>query len=77
MLSYYHYWQALRRLKSSQKTVEMMQPDVPNMVLAQHEMIEREVEYYRSECETFTIILLTLFLFAGIIVIYFKDSFYV
>jgi hypothetical protein len=38
----------------------MMAPDVPPMLEAQHEMIEREMEYYRNESNKFTIIWLTL-----------------
>jgi hypothetical protein len=78
MLSYYHYWQAVKRLESSSKTLELMQPDVPDMVQAQHEMIERELEYYREESQKFTIILLILFLFCGTILILFTQGlFYV
>jgi hypothetical protein len=78
MLSYYHYWQAVRRLELSTKTLELMQPDVPDMVQAQHEMIERELEYYREESQKFTIILLILFLFCGTILILFTQGlFYV
>jgi hypothetical protein len=78
MLSYYHYWQAVRRLELSTKTLELMQPDVPDMVQAQHEMIERELEYYREESQKFTIILLILFLFCGIMLILFTQGlFYV
>ncbi len=78
MLSYYHYWQALNRFKSSQKTVEMMEPDVPNMVQAQHEMIQREMEYYQEESYKFTIILLTLVVFISImLVLYTQGMFYV
>jgi len=78
MLSYYHYWQALKRLESSQKTVEMMEPDVPNMVQAQHEMIQREMEYYQEESYKFTIILLTLVVFISImLVLYTQGMFHV
>jgi len=74
MLSYYHYWQASKRLESSFKTVEMMSPDVPDMVQAQHEMIEREVEYYREEAQKFTLIVLTLAAFAGIMLILYTQG---
>ena len=78
MLSYYHYWQALKRLESSQKTIEMMEPDVPNMVQAQHEMIEREVEYYQEESNKFTSIVLTLIVFFSImLVLYTQGMFHV
>ena len=78
MLSYYRYWQALKRLESSQKTIEMMKPDVPNMVQAQHEMIQREMEYYQEESYKFTIILLTLIVFFSImLVLYTQGMFHV
>lgn len=78
MLSYYRYWQALKRLESSQKTIEMMEPDVPNMVQAQHEMIQREMEYYQEESHKFTIILLTLVVFFSImLVLYTQGIFHV
>jgi hypothetical protein len=74
MLSYYRYWQALKRLESSQKTIEMMEPDVPNMVQAQHEMIQREMEYYQEESHKFTIILLTLIVFFSIMIILYTQG---
>jgi hypothetical protein len=78
MLSYYRYWQALKRLESSQKTIEMMAPDVPNMIQAQHEMIQREMEYYQEESHKFTIILLTLIVFFSImLVLYTQGMFHV
>jgi hypothetical protein len=78
MLSYYRYWQALKRLESSQKTIEMMAPDVPNMIQAQHEMIQREMEYYQEESYKFTIILLTLIVFFSImLVLYTQGMFHV
>lgn len=67
MLSYYRYWQALKRLESSTKTIELMQPDVPDMVQAQHEMIQLEAQYYRDTSRFFTIGLLT-FIVASVII---------
>ena len=74
MISYYRYWQALKRFESSQKTIDMMEPDVPNMVQAQHEMIQREVEYYREESNKFTLIVLTLAAFIGIMLILYTQG---
>jgi hypothetical protein len=51
-----------------------MEPDVPNMVQAQHEMIEREVEYYREESNKFTLIVLTLAAFTGIMLILYTQG---
>jgi hypothetical protein len=45
----------------------MMAPDVPPMLEAQHEMIQREMEYYRNESNKFTIIWLTFVIGACII----------
>jgi hypothetical protein len=74
MISYYRYWQALNRLESSKQTINMMEPDVPDMVQAQHEMIEREVDYYREEAGKFTLIVLTLAIFTGIMLILYTQG---
>ena len=51
MMDLIHYISAKRRLKESEKTVIMMggNEEAPPMVLAQHEMIVCETDYYRSE----------------------------
>jgi len=51
MISLIHYISAKRRLKESKKTVMMLggRDECPPMVLAQTDMIELEVEYYREE----------------------------
>ena len=78
MISIYNLYIAKKRLALSHETIQMMEPNVPDMILAQHEMIEREIEYYREEVNKFTIIVLTLFAFAGIIgVLYVKGSLHV
>jgi hypothetical protein len=59
--SYYYYWQALNQAKESLKTVAAMQPDVPPMVQAQHEMNMLELDYFREEAEKFTKRLLIFF----------------
>lgn len=74
MLSYYRYWQAVKRLEQSTETLKLMAPDVPDMVRAQHEMIEREVEYYREQSTKCTIFLLTLMMFTGTMVILFTKG---
>jgi hypothetical protein len=74
MLSWYYYWQALNRLESSKKTIQMMEPDVPDMIQAQHEMIEREMEYWKEESQKFTIIVLILFVFCGIMLILYTQG---
>ena len=53
MISLIHYISAKRRLKESKKTVMMLggRDECPPMVLAQTDMIELEVEYYREEVD--------------------------
>ena len=54
MISYYKYWQAMNKYEESLKTVIAMQPDVPPMVMAQCEMDELAVKYWKEEAEKFT-----------------------
>ena len=75
MLSYYYYWQASRRLEESLKTVRAMEPDVPPMVQAQYDMIEREVEYYREESDKFTKIALCFVAVACIMLIMYREGY--
>ena len=60
MKSLYYYWQALNLAEESLKTVAAMQPDVPPMVQAQHEMNMLQLEYFREEAQKFTKISLTV-----------------
>jgi hypothetical protein len=57
MISIFHYINAKRRLKQSQTTIEMMggRQNCASMVLAQHEMIHYEVEYYREKMAKFLV----------------------
>jgi hypothetical protein len=75
MLSYYNYWQATRRFEQSKETIKMMEPDVPPMITAQHEMIQREMEFFREESQKFTLIILTLLVFFSIMVVMFMKGF--
>jgi hypothetical protein len=73
MKSLYYYWQALNLAEESLKTVVAMQPDVPPMVQAQHEMNMLQLEYFREEAQKFTKISLTVMLCCVIIaVLYLK-----
>lgn len=54
MISYYYYWKALNSTEESLKTVLALQPDVPPMVEAQHEMNELALQYWRKKSEKFT-----------------------
>jgi hypothetical protein len=51
MFSIINYVEAKRRLKQSAETIEMMggPKECNEMVLAQHEMIQLEQEYYRNK----------------------------
>lgn len=51
MLSVLNYFSSKRRLKESHKTIMMMggREECSSMLLAQHEMIELEVDYYKGE----------------------------
>lgn len=74
MLSYYRYWQAVKRLEQSTETLKLMAPDVPDMVQAQHEMIGLEVDYYREQATKCTVLLLTTIAFAVTMVILFTKE---
>jgi hypothetical protein len=53
MISIIHYISAKRRLKESNKTVMMMggEEECQPMLLAQRDMIELEMKYYREEVD--------------------------
>jgi hypothetical protein len=69
MLSYYKLWDAKRRLVESNKTVAVLQPDVPPMIKAQNDMLGLEVDYYRFESKKFTVFaILTIFVISSIMV---------
>ena len=71
MISYFRYWDAKRRLASSQKTIEMMGDSSNYMLEAQKDMIEREVEFYKEESSKLTLILLTILLVLGTICVFY------
>jgi len=50
MMCYVHYISAVRRLKEMNKGVELMEPDVPPMMLAQRDFLEKEVEWFAEDC---------------------------
>ena len=68
MMTFYHYWQAVRQYEESAKTVVAMLPDVPPMVQAQHEMNELQMNHFREESGKLTIKLLLLVF--GCVIIY-------
>jgi hypothetical protein len=49
MISLIHFISAKRRLHESNKTVYMMGDDCPPMLLAQRDMIQHEMEYYKEQ----------------------------
>lgn len=68
MISIIHYISAKRRFKESKKTIMMMggRDECSPMVLAQSEMIQLEMEYYREEMDNFIKYAL---LFAGVVLL--------
>jgi hypothetical protein len=58
MLSFIHYVSAVRRLEEIEKTILLMggsrhhDRDVPVTLVAQRDMVKREIEYYQDKCET-------------------------
>ena len=58
MMCIVHYISAMRRLKESKKTVMMLggEQEAPPMIVAQCEMVQWEMEYYRDECVKFGIL---------------------
>ena len=55
MMCYVHYISAVRRLKEMNKGVELMEPDVPPMMLAQRDFLEKEVEWFAEDCSNMSI----------------------
>jgi hypothetical protein len=68
MISIIHFISAKRRLKESKKTIYMMggELECPPPILAQRDMIELEVQYYKEEAYRFVIG--TIFVFAIILI---------
>lgn len=63
MISIIHYISAERRLKESGKTIYMMggREGCNEMILAQHEMIELERDYYKDETKTLLLLCVMIF----------------
>ena len=76
MISYYYYWKASQNLRESDKTMQMMKPDVPVMIEAQHEMNVLEFVYWERQSRKFTIMLL-IFCFVSIIIYTLMRYYYV
>ena len=69
MISIIHYISAKRRLHESNKTVYMMGDDCPPMLMAQRDMIQHEMEYYKKEmAKLFTF---AFFFVVGVLLYYF------
>ena len=78
MISYYKYYQAIRKCEESLKTVVAMQPDVPDMVMAQYEMDNLVMLHWRNEAETFTkYFLLSMMVFVIMVSAYVKGYLHV
>lgn len=73
MISYYKYWQAIKKYTETMKTVEAMHPDVPPWMMAQSEMDEMVMKYWQEKSEKFTkYFLIFLMVFVIIVTAYFK-----
>jgi hypothetical protein len=72
MLSVIHYVSAVRRLEEIEKTILMMggsrhhDNDVPVTLVAQRDMVKREIKYYRDRCETILFFSFMIFVFGSI-----------
>jgi len=72
MLSVIHYVSAIRRLEEIEKTILMMggsrhhDNDVPVTLVAQRDMVKREIEYYKERCEALTLYTFLTLLFGSI-----------
>jgi hypothetical protein len=78
MISVLHYISAGRRLKEAEKTVYMMggETECPEILLAQRDMIELEVNYYAEESR-FWALPITITIILGILyslIIFLKGS---
>lgn len=69
MISYYYLYQAKKRLENAKETIQIMggEDECQPMILAQRDMLELEVEYYRKSSRFFTTGLLTFLLVSVII----------
>jgi hypothetical protein len=72
MLSVIHYVSAIRRLEEIEKTILMMggsrhhDNDVPVTLVAQRDMVKREIEYYKERCEALVFYTFLTLLFGSI-----------
>jgi hypothetical protein len=69
MISYYKYYQALCKCEESLKTVIAMQPDVPDMVMAQYEMDKMAMNYWKEKAKKSTKYSFTFLVFCVTLVI--------
>lgn len=69
MLSVIHFISAIRRLEEIEKTILMMggsrhhDDDVPVTLVAQRDMVKREIEYYKERCEALAFYTVIVFVF--------------
>jgi alpha-galactosidase len=78
MLSVIHYISAIRRLEEIEKTILMMggsrhhDEDVPVTLVAQRDMVKREIEYYKDRCEALAFYTVITLVFVSVGVTYWK-----
>jgi hypothetical protein len=53
MLSIFHYWSAKERLAEHEKTIMMLggEDSCQSMILAQRDMVELEMKYYKEQMQ--------------------------
>lgn len=72
MLSIIHLISATRRLEEIEKTILMMggsrhhDNDVPVTLVAQRDMVKREIEYYKGKCEALAFYTFITFVFVAL-----------
>lgn len=66
MMCFVHYVSSILRLKESEKTIALLREEkysdrgVPDMVLAQRDFIQKEMEYFKDECIKFAFVSIAL-----------------
>ena len=81
MIPHYYYFDAKRRHKETNLTIEAMGGEeeceiVSPLLLAQRSMLEMEMEYYREECDKFTKGVLCFVVFACIILVLYSKGYF-
>ena len=79
MMCFIHYISAVRRLTEVNKTVTMLRNEkysdagVPEMVLAQRDFIEKEMEYFKESCICWLFVIVTGLSIAGLVYVIWRN----